>query len=249
MKKAILVTGGSRGIGREICINLAKYKHPIFVNYHANDEAAQATAKQISEEFGIEVFPVKFDVANSDAVDQAIRAIKAKGYWIHTLVNNAGILRDRLLTVMDNKSWEEVINTNLNGTFYVIRACATSMVAKRSGCIINVASLVAIRGQTGQANYSASKGGVISLTRSLARELAPSNIRVNAVTPGYIDTEMLGNLSDALKVKIDAAIQEHVPMNRMGKAKEVAEVVNFLASTGASYMTGQVINIDGGMSL
>ena len=240
--KVALVTGGSRGIGRAICLRLAGAGSFVAVNYARNEGAARQTLRLI-EETGGEAEALRFDVADHKAATETIAAlIKRKGR-IDILVNNAGESRDGLLVRMKEPDWDRVIDTNLKGAFNCSRAVAYTMMKQRSGRIINVSSIVALSGNAGQANYSASKAGLVGLTKSLARELAPRAICVNAVAPGLIDTDMTSALTEEQREKI----LEEIPLSRLGTPDDVAGVVLFLASDEAGYITGQVIGVNGGL--
>ena len=236
-----LVTGGSRGIGRAICLKLSEMGYPVIINYVSNKEAAEETKRLIEEKEGIaELMP--FDVANGRTVDEILsewQAAHADDY-IAVLVNNAGIRKDNLMFWMSDDEWNNVLNTGLNGTFYTTRALVKYMMNKKFGRVINIVSISGINGMAGQTNYSAAKAGVIGMTKTLALEAAKKKVTVNAVAPGFIETDMTKDLNhDELK-KI-------VPAGRFGKAEEVAELVGFLASENAAYITGQVITISGGL--
>jgi 3-oxoacyl-[acyl-carrier protein] reductase len=240
--KAALVTGGSRGIGRAVSIRLAGEGAFVFVNYTRNEAAARETLRLIGEAGG-EGKIVRFDVADTKAATEAIAGlIKEKGR-IDILVNNAGESRDGLLVRMREQDWDRVIDTNLKGAFNCCRAVALTMMKQRSGRIISVSSIVALSGNAGQANYSASKAGIIGLTKSLARELAPRSICVNAVAPGLIITDM----SSAMTAEQREKVLEEIPLSRLGTPDDVAGVVLFLASDEAGYITGQVIGVNGGL--
>ena len=250
MKNAVLVTGGSRGIGKAICQALAKRGWVVLINYQKNEQAALAVRDAIRADGG-EADIFQADVANRDSVKAMLAAIKARGYWVNALVNNAGITRDNMLPMMSGDEWESVISTNLNSAFYCIKEVIQKMIVRKNGCIVNVASVSGIRGQAGQSNYGAAKAGMLALTRSLAREVGRYNIRVNAVAPGFIETDMLSAMhgNEAVKVMLEDTKNNHVPLKRFGQAEEVANVVSFLLSSEASYMTGQAIVVDGGLSL
>jgi len=240
--KAALVTGGSRGIGRAVSIRLAGEGAFVFVNYTRSEEAARETLRLIGDAGG-EGKIVRFDVADTKAATEAIAGlIKEKGR-IDILVNNAGESRDGLLVRMKEQDWDRVIGTNLKGAFNCCRAVALTMMKQRSGRIINVSSIVALSGNAGQANYSASKAGIIGLTKALARELAPRGICVNAVAPGLIITDMTSAMTEEQREKV----LEEIPLSRLGTPDDVAGVVLFLASDEAGYITGQVIGVNGGL--
>jgi 3-oxoacyl-[acyl-carrier protein] reductase len=239
--KAAIITGSGRGIGKAIALKLAQQKMNIVI-CDIDDDSINATAKEV-EQLGVKAIAVKVDVTNSDQVvhlfDEAINAFGR----VDVLVNNAGITRDNLLIRMPEREWDAVMAVNLKGCFNCLKAAAKIMMKQRSGKIVNIASVVGVMGNVGQANYAASKGGVISLTKSAAKELAARNIAVNAVAPGYIETEMTKNLPDNVK----EAFINLIPLKRPGQPEDVANVVSFLVSPAADYITGQVIHIDGGM--
>ena len=241
-KQVAFVTGAVRGIGKEIALELAKNQFDIVVNYRSDGESLKELEEQIKS-YGVECLFVKGDVSKfEDAGRMAKEGIEAFGK-IDCLVNNAGITKDGLLMRMKEEDFESVINVNLIGTFNVTRNVIPYMMKKRSGRIINISSVVGVSGNAGQTNYAASKAGIIGFTKSLAKEVASRNILVNAVAPGFIATDMTSVLSDAVKENIN----QQIPLKRMGTASEIAKVVRFLASEDSSYITGQVIHIDGGM--
>ena len=240
--KYILVTGGSRGIGRSICVRLAKMGMPVIINYNSNKEAAQETQLLIEQDGGrAELLP--FDVSNKQDVDEALDLWEA-GHpddYISVLVNNAGIRRDNVMFMMSDDDWHQVLDTTLDGFFYITRRLLKHMMPrKRGGRIVNVASLSGVKGLPGQTNYSAAKAALIGATKALAQEVAPRNITVNAIAPGFIETDMTKELPvDELK--------KLIPVGRFGLPDEVAALVAFLASDDAAYITGEVININGGL--
>lgn len=242
--KTALVTGASRGIGREIALTLASYGADVIVNYNGSKEKADEVVKQIRE-MGRKAEALQCSVADFDACGEMITKALAEFGKIDILVNNAGITKDNLLMRMPPEDFAAVIDTNLKGTYNTIKHMYRPFLKQRSGSIINMASVTGILGNAGQANYAASKAGVIGLTKSMARELASRNITVNAVAPGFIATDMTDAMTDAAK---EAAL-EQIPLKRIGTPKDVAETVAFLASSRASYITGQVISVDGGMAM
>ena len=237
-----VVTGGSRGIGRAISTALAFRGAKVFVNCTSNREAADETVKMCVDAGGAAEVIV-FDVSSSNAVDEAFAEIKTKAGKIDILVNNAGISKDGLLMRFKDEDWAATLNVNLNGTFYCTRAVSRLMLRAKYGRIINISSIVGEMGNAGQAAYVSSKAGLIGLTKSVARELASRNITVNAVTPGFIETDMTHGLDAAVKESHLTAI----PLGRYGKAEEVASLVSYLALPESGYITGQVIGINGGM--
>ena len=242
MDKCALITGATRGIGKQIAITLAKQGYNIALNYRKENEELENTKKEI-EEIGVQVLAVKGDVANFEECENFVKQVIERFGQIDVLVNNAGITKDMLLMRMKKEDFEQVIDTNLVGTFNVTKNVVPYMMKARSGRIINISSVVGISGNAGQTNYSASKAGIIGFTKSLAKEIASRNILVNAVAPGFIET----NMTDVLKDDVKQEIAKNIPLKRMGTAHDVANVVKFLASDDSSYITGQVINVDGGM--
>jgi 3-oxoacyl-[acyl-carrier protein] reductase len=240
--KVALVTGASRGIGRAIALELARQGAKVAVNYAGSEAKANEVVEEIKN-MGGEAFAIQADVSNAEAVDQMVKAVLERFERIDILVNNAGITRDNLLMRMKEEEWDDVININLKGVFNCTKAVTRPMMKQRYGRIVNIASIVGISGNPGQANYVAAKAGVIGLTKTAARELASRNITVNAVAPGFITTDMTDRLSEELK----AEMLKQIPLARFGEPEDVAKVVSFLVSDAASYMTGQTLHVDGGM--
>ena len=240
--KVAVVTGASRGIGRAIALRLAQEGAAVVINYNGSKERAQEVKTEIESAGGTAQI-MQCDVADAASCDEMFQTIIKEFGRIDILVNNAGITRDGLLMKMAEEDFDAVIDTNLKGTFHCIRAVSRQMLRQRSGRIINLSSVSGVLGNAGQANYSASKAGIIGLTKSVARELASRNINVNAIAPGFVDTDMTITLSD----KVKEGAKGQIPLGRFGKPEEVAELALFLSSKKSDYITGQVINIDGGM--
>lgn len=240
--KTALVTGASRGIGKAIALELAKHGANVAINFAGNKEMAEAVAKEISE-MGNKAITVQANVSDESQVKNMIKETIATFGSLDILVNNAGVTRDQLLMRMKEEDFDHVINTNLKGVFLCTKAVTRQMMKQRSGKIINIASIVGVSGNPGQANYVAAKAGVIGFTKTVAKELATRNILVNAVAPGFIRTDMTDELTEEQK----QAILTNIPLEKLGTAEDVAKTVRFLASDDANYITGQTIHIDGGL--
>lgn len=240
--RVVLVTGGSRGIGRACARAFGASGAQVILSYAGNESAAEEAVALITSAGG-KARSVRFDVADSQACQAAVEAIVAAQGRLDVLVNNAGIAVDGLAVRVKDEDWDRQLDTNLRGAFALMRAAARPMMKQRKGAIINLTSVVGEMGNAGQAAYSASKAGLIGLTKSLARELASRNIRVNAVSPGFIETDMTSGLNAELK----ATMMEAIPLGRLGSAEDVAQAVTFLASDSASYITGEVLRVNGGM--
>ncbi len=240
--KCAIVTGAARGIGKAIALKLASLGANIVLNYRSSEEEAKIVASEI-EKMGVEVLTVKGDISKLEDVENIISEAKNKFGIIDIIVNNAGITKDTLILRMKEKDFDDVIDVNLKGVFNCLKSITPVMVKQRHGKIINISSVVGVAGNAGQVNYAASKAGVIGMTKSLAKELGARGINVNAVAPGFIETDMTSVLGE--KVKEEA--KKNIPLKRFGTPEDVAGVVAFLASENSNYVTGQVINIDGGM--
>ncbi len=240
--KTALVTGGSRGIGRAICLELAARGAAVFVNYRQSAEAAEQVVADITGAGGTAT-PVQADVQSAEDVAAMFKEITTGGGTLDILVNNAGMTRDNVIMLMKPDDFDQVLATNLRSCWLCCKAAARIMMRKRTGAIINITSVVGIAGNGGQSNYAASKAGIIGLTKSLAKELAVRGVRVNAVAPGFVATDMTADLSDELK----SAAVEAIPLGRMGAPDDIAKAVAFLASADAAYITGQTLVVDGGM--
>ena len=239
--KIALITGGAQGIGRTISEELAEQGAHVILG-DVNLEGAEKTAEEIKEK-GSKASAVKIDVSNASNVQSVFNLILKEYKPVDIVVNNAGITRDGLLVRMKEMDWDLVLNINLKGSFLCSQQAAKQMMKQKSGAIVNIASIVGVMGNFGQANYSASKAGLIGFTKTLAREIAPRGIRANAIAPGFIDTEMTKVLEESVREKLI----EQIPLARLGQPRDIASCVSFLVSEKASYITGQVININGGM--
>lgn len=240
--KTVLVTGASRGIGRAIALRLAEDGANVAVIYAGSADKAEAVVNEITA-LGVNAKAYRCNVADSAAVNETVKAVTNDLGKIDILVNNAGITRDGLMLRMKDEDFDAVLDTNLKGAFNMIRACYSGFIRKKSGRIINISSVSGIMGNAGQANYSASKAGVIGLTKSVARELASRGITCNAVAPGFIQTDMTENLGD------NNPLLNSIPLGRMGKPEDIAAAVAFLASDSAAYITGEVLKVDGGLAI
>jgi len=240
--KTAIITGASRGIGRMIALSFAKAGANVIINYSSSDEAAQEVASEAME-YGIKAEVIKADVSNNSEAENLVEKVLNEYGSIDILVNNAGITRDNLLMRMTEDDFDKVVNTNLKGTFNFTKAVSKVMMKQRKGKIINIASVVGIIGNAGQSNYAAAKAGIIGFTKSVAKELGSRGITVNAIAPGFIETDMTAVLSD----KVKEHFINSIPLKRPGRPEDVANAALFLASDYSDYITGQVINIDGGM--
>ncbi len=237
-KKVALVTGGSRGIGKACALELARAGYDVVINYAGNVDAANKTVEEIKA-LGVDSAAYKFDVSDKEQVNASIAEIVEKYGRIDVLVNNAGITRDGLFMRMSDENWDAVINTNLSSAFYVSQPVVKVMMKQRSGAIVNMSSVVGVSGNAGQANYSAAKAGLIGLTKTLAKELGSRGIRVNAVAPGFINTDMTKDLDTS-------KFLDFIPLKRLGEVEDIAKAVKFLA-VDTDYVTGQVLEVDGGL--
>lgn len=242
--KNAIVTGGSRGIGRAIALKLAQQGANVIINYTSNKEAALKVVKEV-QNYGVKGLAVKCDVTQSDEVLHMIKAIDMDFDSIDILVNNAGITRDNLLIRMKEEDWDQVIDVNLKGVFLCTKAVIRKMMKQGYGKIINISSVVGLNGNAGQANYSASKAGVIGFTKSMAKEVASKNICVNAIAPGFIETDMTAVLSDDIRKQLI----QNIPLKRYGNPEDIANLATFLSGDQSNYITGQVICVDGGMAI
>ncbi len=240
--KCAVVTGASRGIGKAIALKLASLGANIVINYRSSEKEALEVENEIKE-MGVEAISIKADISKLDEVDNLIKTSKEKFGTIDIIVNNEGITKDNLILRMKEEDFDNVIDVNLKGVFNCLKSITPVMVRQKKGKIINISSVVGISGNAGQVNYAASKAGIIGMTKSLAKEIGTRGINVNAVAPGFIDTEMTESLGE--KIKEEA--KKNIPLKRFGTVQDVAEVVAFLASDESDYITGQVIHVDGGM--
>ena len=242
--KVAIVTGGSRGIGRAIVMDLAAKGTDVAFNYLKSKDASEQVKKEV-EAIGRRALVFQSDVKSLESMKKIIEEVKNKFGRLDIIVNNAGIIKDKALMLMEEQDWEDVISTNLSGAFNLVRAAIVTLMKQKGGNIINITSVAGVTGTPRQVNYSASKAGLIGLTKSLAKEVGPYNIRVNAIAPGYIDTDMLGGLKEDSKNDM----VQRIPLNRFGSSEEVAKVASFLVSDDARYITGQVILVDGGLAI
>jgi 3-oxoacyl-[acyl-carrier protein] reductase len=241
--KVALVTGSSRGIGRSIALELAHWGCKVAVNYRANEPAAAKVVRRIEDELGSEAVAIQADVSDAEQAKQLVESTLEAFDTLDILVNNAGVARDRLLLRMSEEDWNAVLDTNLKGTFHCTKAVQRTFLRQRSGCIVNIGSVVGLAGNAGQANYAAAKAGLIGFTKSVAKELASRNVRANLVAPGFVQTGMTAELPDRI---VEEAL-ERIPLGRLAEPDDVARAAAFLASEDSSYITGQVLVVDGGM--
>jgi 3-oxoacyl-[acyl-carrier protein] reductase len=240
--KSVLITGASRGIGRAIALYFAKNGAKVAVNYSGSEAKANEVVEEIKANGGT-AFSIKADISNSEEVTDMVKSVIDEFGSLDVLVNNAGITRDNLLMRMMEEDWDAVINTNLKGVFLTTKAVTRQMMKQRNGRIINIASIVGVSGNAGQANYVAAKAGVIGLTKTTAKELSSRGITVNAIAPGFIETDMTGKLEEGIKEDM----LRNIPLARFGQPDDIAAATAFLASDASSYITGQTLHVDGGM--
>jgi len=243
-EKTVLVTGASRGIGRAVCVKFAREGYNVAVNYAGNQAEAVKT-KALCEEYGVKAVIVQADVSDYTQCEAMFEKITAELGGVDVLVNNAGVTKDGMMARMSEEDFDRVIDVNVKGTFICTKLAYRGMAKKRWGRIVNISSVVGLTGNGGQANYAASKAGIIGFTKSVAKEFAGRGILVNAVAPGFIETDMTGVLSE----DVQSAIRANIPLSRFGKPEEVAETVFFLCSEQAAYITGQTLAVDGGMTM
>ena len=241
--QTVIITGASRGIGKDIATHFAK-KNAKTVIISRDSLTLNNVAQELSE-FNDYIMPIALDVSNLNSFNDAVKSIEKKFKTIDILINNAGITRDNLILRLKEEDWDKVININLKGCFNGMKAVSKNMIKNKKGKIINISSIIGLTGNVGQSNYAASKAGIIGLTKSIAKELSSRNINVNAIAPGYIETEMTNNLNDKNKTKFT----NQIPLNRLGKTKDISNLVLYLASEYANYITGQTITIDGGLTI
>lgn len=242
--KTVLVTGGSRGIGKAVALAYASEGANVVVNYTSSPEKAEAVVEEIKA-LGCEAMAIACDVSSDEAVEAMAETVEKEFHPIDILVNNAGVTRDGLLIRMKDSDWDQVMDINLKGTYLCTKHFGKRMLKRKSGNIVNITSVVGLTGNAGQSNYSASKAGVIGFTKSIAKEFSSRQIRVNAVAPGFIETDMTDKLSE----EVIEAYKKAIPLGRMGSPADVAKAVLFLSSDQANYMTGQILTVDGGMTL
>ncbi|MGX5609286.1 3-oxoacyl-[acyl-carrier-protein] reductase [Bacillus cereus] len=242
--KVAIVTGASRGIGKAIALELARNGLDVVINYSGNEEAAKNVAKEV-EKLGRKALVIKANVAVVSEVEEMFKETISAFGKVDILVNNAGITRDNLMMRMKEEEWDAVINTNLKGVYNCMKAATRPMMRQKSGRIVNISSVVGILGNPGQVNYVAAKAGVIGITKTMAKELASKGITVNAVAPGFIETDMTDELSEGIR----EGLLKQIPLNKLGQPEDIAKVVRFLVSEDAQYMTGQTISVDGGMAM
>lgn len=243
MSRVVVITGGSKGIGRSVAYKFAEEKARIIIMHYDPDESASEETLEVLSQKGVEAESHKVDVSSFEAVAESFKDVLSRFERIDVLVNNAGITKDTLLMRMSEADWDAVINVNLKSVFNCTQAIIRSMIKKRSGKIVNIASVVGQIGNAGQANYSASKAGIMGFTKTVAREVAARGVNVNAVAPGFIDTEM----TEVLPEKVKESFIQQIPMGKLGKPEDVADAVYWLCAEGSAYITGQVIHVSGGM--